>query len=396
LQALRQRDGAIGSWTDKFKEDLAELNGQLGSRELLPNLLVLGTYNNDVVVKDLSRKRQYGVLRNDHGLLREEDLSSAPPITTESSGDKTLNVRQEASPSLYSDPTNPLKDIDPDKVVQGDFSGDCRLAAKLSALAKEDPNAVARMINDNKDGTYTVTFPGDADHPVTVSAPNTWERETFTGTGGASWFSVIEKAYRQRMDEPMGPLPSTNASERERTSVNGLLTGKDHELLYQYYQLQSCGSGMLKIDTEDIKEHPEKMPLCPESISTRNLSSLMSAYPGHAIAISSQEDLHKRLLEIEQSHMLITAATSLPADKDLPTVIDRSGNKILLEPHHAYTITNYDPASRVVTLRNPWGTNSSSEHPENFVGDGYINMPLEQFEKFFAGFFVVEKTAHSQ
>ncbi len=46
----------------------------------------------------------------------------------------------------------------------------------LAAVAQMTPEIIKKMIVDNKDGTYTVTFPGNKDEPITISAPTETER----------------------------------------------------------------------------------------------------------------------------------------------------------------------------------------------------------------------------
>src|SRR5579883_1061530 len=60
--------------------------------------------------------------------------------------------------------------ISPNGVEQGG-AGDCFFEASLSSLAStaQGQEAIKNMVTTNNDGTYTVKFPGDPNHPVTVT-----------------------------------------------------------------------------------------------------------------------------------------------------------------------------------------------------------------------------------
>jgi Calpain family cysteine protease len=87
-----------------------------------------------------------------------------------------------------------------DDVHQGSL-GDCWLMAVLASVADGDPEQIRRMVNDNGDGTYTVTIDGieitvDDEFPVYQQGGPAYA----TGPGGqpiALWPLVIEKAFAQ-------------------------------------------------------------------------------------------------------------------------------------------------------------------------------------------------------
>jgi hypothetical protein len=99
-----------------------------------------------------------------------------------------------ASQELYNPKeANP---INPDAVKQGEV-GDCYFLASVAAVAKTNPDAIKQMIKENTDGTYTVTFPGDAGHhQLIVTKPTEAEEEIYNGASKyGTWASVLEKAY---------------------------------------------------------------------------------------------------------------------------------------------------------------------------------------------------------
>lgn len=84
--------------------------------------------------------------------------------------------------------------------------GDCYLVSSAAAIAQMRPDVLERMIRDNGDGTFTVTFKrfdaqarGYVDDAVTVtnSFPAQYGQAYYGGSTqrGELWFSVLEKAY---------------------------------------------------------------------------------------------------------------------------------------------------------------------------------------------------------
>lgn len=77
---------------------------------------------------------------------------------------------------------------------------DCFLIAPLKELEKRDPGAIDKMVQDNKDGTMTVTFPGSKE-AITVKAPTEAELASYANNRNAA---AIEKAYAQIHKHPAG------------------------------------------------------------------------------------------------------------------------------------------------------------------------------------------------
>jgi hypothetical protein len=108
--------------------------------------------------------------------------------------------------TLYAQGKGDAGKIDPNDIKQRGL-GDCYYLASVSALAKSHPEAIQNMIQDNKDGTYAVTFhrpgPDGKDEAVKVSVdltiPSNSLRDDPSGdsssAGAEVWPQVIEKAY---------------------------------------------------------------------------------------------------------------------------------------------------------------------------------------------------------
>lgn len=98
--------------------------------------------------------------------------------------------------------------VDPNDINQGG-AGSCGLLATLHSIAQQDPSAIQDMIQDNGDGTYTVTFhervevfgvatPFWREVQVTVSGPFAGANPgDVTGNQQEIWPAIIEKAYVQ-------------------------------------------------------------------------------------------------------------------------------------------------------------------------------------------------------
>ena len=73
--------------------------------------------------------------------------------------------------------------------------GDCFFEAALASLAdtKQGQQLIKNMIKENKDGSYTVTFPGDPKHPIRVTAQDLKNSGT---KDGATWGQYYRNGLR--------------------------------------------------------------------------------------------------------------------------------------------------------------------------------------------------------
>jgi|GEM_PF-2564775 len=237
--------------------------------------------------------------------------------------------------SLYSE-NDPLKSIAPEAVRQGHI-GDCYFEAVLAGLAKANPAVVRDMIKDNRNGTYTVTFPGATTEPITVKAPTEAELGTYNKGGkNGVWASVIEKAYGEyrRLHGHDAPTPQEGADGGGWPEpVIKLLTGKD-------------------TDTIDV-------PGAKQADLADKLAAAFASNPPKVIAADIAADT-------DFWHVFL--------DKREATTADH------LYRLHEYTIVGFAPDGRgggTVEVRNPWGHNDDSP-------SGTFKMPLDKFMKNFA------------
>ncbi|MBU6453142.1 MAG: hypothetical protein KGS72_15270 [Cyanobacteria bacterium REEB67] len=202
----------------------AEITGQ-GSRQNLiefvpPLKLELGAHP-----KGLSRADVQGVYERAQATDANSDrLMDMSEMFASRLGDATTR-------SLYKDNTNPLDSIKMSDVQQG-RSGDCYFHSVLGNVARVHPELIAGAIKDNKNGSYTVTFPGDREHPITVPAPTDAELASYARGGrDGVWPSVMEKAFAKYSAEIWGRKDSdVTPQDAIKSGAEGpvieLLTGK--------------------------------------------------------------------------------------------------------------------------------------------------------------------------
>ncbi|HEY9786810.1 MAG TPA: C2 family cysteine protease [Candidatus Obscuribacterales bacterium] len=239
-----------------------------------------------------------------------------------------------ADKHLYGVHADPLDAIKPEAIYQNQV-GDCYFLASVAALAKtqEGKEQIRDMIEDNKDGTYAVRFPG---HPRSITIDEPTDAELAHAAGGTRdgvWVAVLEKAY---------------AKYYERES------GEKHT-----YNTDGIGGG----DASEVIQ-----------------------------LLSAKETRHVELTEVSKEEMHNILTRSMDFDRPVTCGIDspdgeKSGAKKAANPAglpsgHSYTIMNYDPNTRTVTIRNPWGSGEVKDGAGNTKdgnNDGIFTMSLDDF-----------------
>mgnify|MGYP006289000415 CR=1 FL=1 len=216
-----------------------------------------------------------------------------------------------------------VADVEPNDVHQGNL-GDCFLLASMAAIARQNPEAIRRMIRDNGDGTYTVTLYRNSrplrfwqpeytpvEVEVTQEFPAVDGEPVFAqpGDGGGAqqelWTLLVEKAYAQ-----------------QQGGYGDLEGGWGHTAM----------SAMTGVESE---WH------APSSISLGDLAGHFDQ--GHAITVSSLADLR---VEVGGE-----AVWDIPDASDVHPLFQ---SDVLFE-HHEYYVTGVSPETGTVSIRNPWG-----------------------------------------
>ncbi|HEY9869612.1 MAG TPA: C2 family cysteine protease, partial [Candidatus Obscuribacterales bacterium] len=244
-----------------------------------------------------------------------------------------------ANRQLFAEASDPLTSITPEAVRQGEI-GDCYFLGALAALAATAPGkeAIRAMIKDNGDGTYTVTFPGAPDKPVTVTAPTDAELSRYArGSRHGTWPAVLEKAYGKYCNENnIDPHDGIQEGGDEKTGLE-ILTGGEVD--------------------RDI------------------------------LLFTSKETTHQKLVEAVSDGRPVTAGIYSEVGEPLG-LSDGKTDNAGLPTAHLYTIQSYNPATRTLTIRNPWGKGEPTCGDGD--NDGVFTMTLDEFYKNFSTVAYVE------
>ena len=241
-------------------------------------------------------------------------------------------VTKNTNRALFADEKNPLNSIKMEDVRQA-FNPNCYFYGAVGALLASDPEKIKDMIKDNKDGTYTVKFPGK--DPEIVKAPSDAELLLYPKPGkDGVWMSVLEKAYgqycmkhdqvfRKIMGKPDTPIP------QEHTDGPGLfdeglkiLTGKGTDWLWN--------------------TNKEKMDATLKELTSEKPPRVMTA----------------------------DASVNVKTGDGAPVW------------GHTYSVLGYNAEDKTITLRNPWGSTPPKDAKD--LGDGKFSMTLDQFCQYFS------------
>lgn len=261
-------------------------------------------------------------------LMRAGNATDAQQLIDDIDTECTLSalIINNSSHDLWGGAADPLDNIRPEAITQG-VVGDCQLLSPLAALAQANPESIRDMIKDNHDGTYTVTFPGDPVHPQTVPAPTDADLSEYAhGDQYGTWVSIIEKAAGQRT---AGDGSAHNRARMGQNEAFQLLTGRESDR--------------------------------------------------HYVVLQSDDELQQHLANAHTEPMTATTRHEMPWS-------DGNEDDTNIPMGHDYTVTNYDPDTGMVTLRNPWGYGEPEDENGNTRDgrmDGEFTMSYEEFCKTF-------------
>lgn len=325
---------------DKLKERIGTKNDYLTQAEIdkaLGDPAIKGSEAQALV----ALKQHFGRIAalNDDGKetadrITKADVAKAIGIKEISeSMEATRKVVRDAKRTLYADDTKPTDSINHKAVVQAGI-GNCYYFAALASLADLSPKSIADMITTNKDGTYTVTFPGKK--PVTVKGPTDAELTLFPKpTNEGVWVHVMEKAY--------GELCMNDSLYRALRQLRGM---KESVIPQEHTNGGSALDAGLRVLTN-------------KSI-------------GWTWSLSGPKALHEGLSDATTRGVPVTADTGFNVKVDGGPATD-----------HVYSVLKYDKIDKVLTVRNPWGNSVPSLKGVKDKGDGVFEIPLETFGAYF-------------
>jgi Calpain family cysteine protease len=266
--------------------------------------------------------------------------------------EKVWRKTMEANRSLYADLNKPEESIKLEAIKQGQV-GDCLFLAALGSLIAVRPTAISRLITENGNNTFTVTFPGAWDTPIVVAAPTSTELTLYAkGSEYGIWAPLLEKAYGLLVAKRKNlstVIPAENTATRENFKSIEILTG--NQTRWEYTQ-----------------------------------NSFSRAF-GACECTIGEGDLRKILTRCFFQKVAIMAA----ALKGAPT---ENGEPLIVQMH-AYSIVKWDSQRDEVTLRNPWGVVPLNASPSDLFrleagkeviddqSEGILKLSLASFYKKF-------------
>lgn len=235
-------------------------------------------------------------------------------------------------------------DVHPNDVSQGQL-GDCYLLASLAAVAGKNPDLIKDMIQENPDGTYTVTFnkknspfairkPAQEEVQITVKPefPATKDDDNLDwafadpgdieGENSEFWVMLIEKAYA-----------------KWQGGYHNIEGGYPSDAMFQITGAKG----------ESFRAG---------SMTAERLNDL---YNNNAVAVSTHSDLKLNLFGTE---------FDIPDITDKVDLYRKNGGDLFT--NHSYYVTGVDVENKAVSIRNPHGWSR-----------GEITLTMDEFNKAF-------------
>lgn len=217
------------------------------------------------------------------------------------------------------------------KFVQQGALADCYFHAAVASVADARPDLIEKMIHDNKDGTYKITF---ADSTVQIAGLTEAEKMLYgSSTDGGLWPLLIEKAYGEQL----------------RKDYSNLGLGRLVNDMLPYQLTDMAGQTERVLNKITGKKH--------ENI---------------ILPVTDDRALSAKLKSAYEQHIPMTCGTRIadirPHDSGLETL-------------HAYSVLSYDHNKRLVTVRNPHGAEEAGYQ-------GTFQMTLKQFKDNFTDLYL--------
>lgn len=314
--------------------------------------------------------------------ISKTDIEKLGPLEAarENLQDNLSDVRNRADKSrgaLF----GPGDSIKPEAVKQG-WIGDCNFLSPLSSFANtpEGKDAIRKMISpigkdQNGVDQYKVIFHDPKDprktFDVIVAKPTQGELTSYAqGTENGMWPAVIEKAYgkwRQNHDELGNSTPNTQepgtppslSAGKHNTAETAipLLTGKKTVAVQVSGVLSSERSDVASLDRE-----------------------LTNAFSG-----SKKPVMTAGIEDAAESSASVAKKFGKWLYQPKGGVTDGETNAAGLQAGHEFSVLDYNPASKTVKIRNPYGYNNAKD-PALSNKDGVFEMNLQEFRQNFSHF----------
>ncbi|CAN5480481.1 hypothetical protein BH10CYA1_BH10CYA1_56900 [soil metagenome] len=229
--------------------------------------------------------------------------------------------------------------------------GDCFFEASLASLAntQKGQESIKNMVKTNDDGSLTVTFPGDTSHPITVTQD--------------------EIAKLTKEGKLQDKSPTTSAIEAA---------------FQKYDRIGEYGTGINSNDSDD--------QFNPTFAQISNAGAALHLLTGEGTATEVNGAINQNLNLGGASPENVARFMQQALTNGEPLVAGTSTRgENPIESHHVYSVMGFDPASGLVTVRNPWGNNDGMgvdnvgdmKNGVTNAGDGKLTMSFDTFLKNF-------------
>lgn len=288
-----------------------------------------------------------------HESLKKEgvlpDLQLENVLSSAGGGNNSAQSSSNSDQKLFGDSDWKGK-INAAGVEQGKY-GDCYFMSSLASLSNTDQGkqAIHDMITVNDDGTYSVRFPGDKNAPVHVT------EDDIKNAGVQSpskWANVIETAFVNYTNAVGGPqMENIDVLARVQNARQAM------DLL--------TGNSSVQTDQFSATDVGEQQP---------------------TIGATSKANVEGDLNDAFQNGRPVVASAS---HKGLTFALGEN-NAGPLQDAHVYSVVGWDPQSKTVTVRNPWGAQNADLKPPDgqdsvtvdgitAKSDGTMSMSLDTF-----------------
>jgi hypothetical protein len=279
-----------------------------------------------------------------------------------------------------------VEKTDAGSITQGGVY-DCRFLAELASFLRtpRGKQAIATMISENGDGTFTVTFPGTPDEPVRVEPLTATElkiyatSQTIDKRADGLWLPVVEKAYgeyRIRHQNPAehvlrfikhGLFEWRWTSRPELTGFGASYGAKDDKAVFLL-----TGHDMRRIPTTSVEIG--EYGLAKGYVTSRQIRSW---FDRRAVVKEMLDEQDAWLRRAIAHGAIITATTEIAAS-------EAHG----LFSNHAYTVLGYNPDSRELLIRDVMGKCDLLDERTGRVRDGRLDgifvVSLGEFNRYFS------------
>jgi hypothetical protein len=315
--------------------------------------------------------------------------------------------------SQASDPLYGPHGINPMVVLQGNL-GSCYFHSSVAALAHTNPDLIRSVITGDAASGYTVKFPSGISERVEQEDIDFARTKALDKSEG-QWVSVLMRGYAQyvlrdalygAIDKATILIPFVKPMALQLLNQSGpLMLAYDRAIRKVVHQDGSLSPAGL---AEEFARQaidlgiPETTAVMfaklmyqsgilePVSLVVRSNGELFGAYHtvgqggipaevlevflGKAYASKSDNPKLPDLLALVHSGEIVMAAGTQQEGTKMPAeILSQSSAPDWYHSAHAYTVLDYDAASQMVTLRNPWG-----HKPDP---DGVFKIPLAVFRQ---------------